>query len=154
MGLTSWIPFLVGALVGQLSGVLQLIAWWSWGVQPDTHVVEAAVGRAVAETLKFCVESDPKITSPAPSIETFEHYRSWFIWVVIIIQGLVILLLIGFWCWCGCRARSHSFASEEPLALGDSSPTESAQSLRVLAHNQLAEIRLRHANQQTRLARV
>lgn len=154
MGLTAWVPFLIGALVGQLGGVLQLVVWWTWGVQQDTQVVETAVSRAVAETLKFCVDSDIRTTSPTPPSAIVEFPRVWLIWVVVIIQGLLIVVIIVLWWWCNCRSRPTLVTSEDQLALGDSSPSDSGQSLRVLARNQLAEIRLRHANQQTRLARV
>ena len=47
---------------GQLL-ITRPVVWWFSLRGPDPTVLERAVARAVSETLKFCVEGEPSLTS-------------------------------------------------------------------------------------------
>ena len=147
MGLTIWLPFFVGALVCQISGLLQLLVWWHWGSHKDPEIASAAVSRAVAETLRFCTEVDPTTTTTTiPIVFVLGDWGERTAWLFLGLGSIVLTLVcifIGFGCGTRCSSRT---TSEKTPAIGDSSPSDSPVSLRVLARNQLAEIRLRHAH--------
>ena len=149
MGVSAWALFLGGAVAGQLVTIVNLGVWLGWR---DQEQVELAVKRAVSEVVKECSPSEPLfpttttfqfLTTPPPSNPGL--HLSFGLWVGASICCLALwtccLLLIGRWGLLGTSDHSQSPRHKRGLELENLSPP--TPSIRDLAQNQLAELRLR-----------
>lgn len=140
MGVGIWWFFIAGVFTGQLASLGPLVAYYSTRRTEDELGV--AVSRAVAETLKVCVETELSSTTTSTSgIVTIGAplVLSGSLWIYIGVLLACSWLCVG----CGWWLSRLCHQSRDPEAESDQSPLRQRLPIATLAQQQLAELRIR-----------
>ena len=139
-----------GLIVGQVAFTVPLLAWLS-GRSDSSDSIERAVGKAVSETLKFCLESELGVSTPTYTTSKvwsgLDSWNSVILPISVVALGLLGVCCVGCIVFWGLRRWRLQEAESSP----ENSPRSPQPSIGDLARNQLAELRVRrHAHQSHR----
>lgn len=148
MGVPIWAFLITGVLVGQVSVLIPLAGWAH--LAPRAADIEGAVARAVTESLRGCLDSESTTTTTTTVPWPLGGPGGLGIALGI---GLVFLFLVLVAIGCLCipfwlsRVQFAGQAREDRPEVSPKSPSLSIENL---ARNQLATLRVRHAQQSNR----
>ena len=139
-----------GLLIGQVTTLINTA--WRFGLGKLDPAVEDLVRKAVQEAIQECgsITTTTSTSTPGCVVLGKGHISNYLLFSI---TGSILVLVVGGFgcCWWFCRDRQP-----KQLALESSVSAGSPLSIRTLAQNQLAEVRLRRhgVNQPLRVGGV